>query len=828
MLFFRKLTHLIRYLEEDPSTVVLEKNGIIEGYKLYIVEQWACSRIHPTSIITTYTGEVGHKGAVGVLGLPADENFWSPKLQWYFKSTFKIYARLQETPLGSLMVTNLNSFPSSLTIIPVPDGNVEKHGYSFIVNENLKRLGCSGRSGISLAPPAGATQAKFIQLYKTNQRVSLSEAVFELVKLCQIALVIFGKLRQEFADGCLCDMTETAITEWWTEIGSEHFNTEPSDGILGPTTVAGLLGLLIGARNRLSSCGAPVGKDSFDLSNFKRGIESFQKSHKLNRTRRLDRHTLDRLHKVTAKYAAADGWTVPKAVKSTVAELSGKGGEMVLGMVGRDKPGIGDIETLDIDHFISLAHGERIKWLWYGRSRRGCQTEPQSMTSSHDDQAALTWPHNKSETGPRQGESETCWKDEKPPSTVYLRHSAGSENSIPDSPGDRDHLHKAVFKSVSEKMNDARTSFGRIKDVVGLRGHAPRQSKDEGTAGYSILPHNLSPASGTSISPLLQDKNLTWKNTPNKCADEAPKIKETILGSAWHDVGPCSGNLSCKRTDFVENNKNRLSNIYHKEEDWYTGNFKNSQGAPMSNVSLGESNVEGEVEGVIGNSRPITKNFKSLIRRRSSISGSVKTLHRPRNENWYPRHMSFSIAEDAILHWEPIIKLEDGNKWDTQTVSAEDEHVAEHLKQLLEILTELQRDIKPWVEIKLEEVVKIDEHLSQDQANFQVLYERLMEQYQRIKRRSREALGLERAHIMEAIKEIEILGAKLEYEINTLDSRVHDVEDGVIQLEREVDDLEIRADKLEVDCKAESWTHWLIRSVTSIGTGSNFGTHSEI
>lgn len=136
-----------RYLEEDASTVVIERWGKLTGYELYIVEQWSCSRVHPTFVITTYTGDQSHSVLAGVLGIPTDEASWSPRLRVYFKAVSQFHARPKETPLGMLMVTNLSSFPSSLTVIPVPDGDVRKHREDFIVNENLKRLGCSGRSG---------------------------------------------------------------------------------------------------------------------------------------------------------------------------------------------------------------------------------------------------------------------------------------------------------------------------------------------------------------------------------------------------------------------------------------------------------------------------------------------------------------------------------------------------------------------------------------------------------------------------------------------------------------------------------------------------------
>jgi len=75
------------------------------------------------------------------------------------------------------MVTNLSSFPSALTIIPVPDGDIRKHRQEFIVNEDLKRLGCSGRSGLTLSDPTPATQAKFHQLYKTCDRIPFLQSV---------------------------------------------------------------------------------------------------------------------------------------------------------------------------------------------------------------------------------------------------------------------------------------------------------------------------------------------------------------------------------------------------------------------------------------------------------------------------------------------------------------------------------------------------------------------------------------------------------------------------------------------------------------------------
>ncbi|KAK3068303.1 hypothetical protein LTR53_014246, partial [Teratosphaeriaceae sp. CCFEE 6253] len=406
----------LRYLAEDPATAVLSRRDSLPGYECYIVEQWTTSRSHPTSVITTYTGNPAHVVTVGVLHVPVDETAWSPRLRVYFKALNQYHAKRRDTPLGILMVTNLAGFPSSLTVIPVPDGDLRAHRHDFAVNENLKRLGCSGRVGLTLHAPSPATVAKFHQLYRTSDKNDIYPSVLELVKLCQSALMLFDKLAHDYADGLLCDVTERAITDWWVDIGSEQFNLEPHDGILGPTTVAGLLGLLMGARNRLHAVGAPVGKDPFDVAAMKRGIGSFQKTQRMPRTRRLDRRTLDRLHKATQKAAAHEGWTMPKVLKNTAAEISGKGGEMLADAVGRrDRAGIAEIETCDLDRFVELVFGETCKWLWRGKAMKKHgkdheaqqqQQQRQRMSSvagqnngllfKHDEQGGFTWTARKS------------------------------------------------------------------------------------------------------------------------------------------------------------------------------------------------------------------------------------------------------------------------------------------------------------------------------------------------------------------------------------------------------------------------------------------------
>lgn len=82
-------------------------------------------------------------------------------------------------------------------------------------------------------------------------------------------------------------------------------------------------------------------------------------------------------------------------------------------------------------------------------------------------------------------------------------------------------------------------------------------------------------------------------------------------------------------------------------------------------------------------------------------------------------------------------------------------------------------------------------------------------------------LSEERAGLAEAVKDVEVLVAKLEYQINALVSKVKDVEDGVAQFEVQVEEVERRAAELKSVLETESWFHWFVRTLTGIGTGPN-------
>jgi hypothetical protein len=193
-----------------------------------------------------------------------------------------------------------------------------------------------------------------------------------LVKLVQSCLYLFGFLPGDILDGLLCDVTEKSIIEWWNVFGTQFYDIEPTDGILGPTTVAGLLGMTLGVRYRLLNLRIEAPKDMMDAEHFREAIAHFQKGAKVERTRILDKATLDKLYMLTVRSATGEH-RLPgtKTLRTTVHDLS-----------NRTVVNAADIETCDIDVFIQHLHGERLKYMWQGKGRRPSTGSVNGLTPS--------------------------------------------------------------------------------------------------------------------------------------------------------------------------------------------------------------------------------------------------------------------------------------------------------------------------------------------------------------------------------------------------------------------------------------------------------------
>ncbi|KAL5119684.1 hypothetical protein ACEQ8H_002290 [Pleosporales sp. CAS-2024a] len=807
-----------RYLEDDPKTTVLARRQKMQGYEIYLVEQWACSRSHPTFLITTYTGNPADVVLASIISVPSDETEWSPQMRLYFDSLTEYHARRKTTPYGTLMTTNLSGFPSSLTVIPIPGGDMKKYRDLFFVNENLKRLGCSGRLGIKLAPPSSAAEAKFHQLYRTSDKIPFNASVIELVKLCQYALVLFGQLEPEYADGLLCDVTETAINDWWLEHGSEYYTVEPHDGILGPTTVAALLGMLMGARNRLSACNAPVAKDVFDVESTKRGIAHFQKSQHLPRTRRLDRQTLDKLRRSTAKAASKEGWAVPRAFKSTVAELGGKGGEMVMGMVGAgQKDGIAEVETVDIDQFVELVRGGHAKWLWHGKPRKSTAGDMfsrlpgEDRPDSQDEQEPIKKALTRENTLDQQRLTRRDTTTDSTTKKADLFSPDGAERDK-----DRDPFSKrAAIKAIPG------TGLRHIKDAVGLRSHANKLSREEHGR------HSLHRSKSDLRSPQLGDANevhqsggedqssfMSAKRTPEDVEPAFAKVlTETPLDS--------TADVPMTKTSQRPSTTPEPSALRHSVAESDT-----STQPPMVDDFV-SAYVYNGVE--LNERLPIEEAHEIPPLLRRTLSGDQLDFEpSQRNDAWWPRHLSFSVAEENILRWRNIPDLDDDDEALADThvsASAFAANLAmqnvqsEQLKRLHHRLALLARKDTTWVSSRLVDLADLEAAAEADVETLDSIYYARLDNYHKLRESAHADIATNRTRLNMSLRELGNLGDKLDYEVSALRSKVEDVEDALCEFERQVRQVETRVGELDKALeRGEGMWRWLLRIGLGIGT----------
>lgn len=805
-----------RYLEEDPQTTVLARRQKIDGYEIYLVEQWACSRTHPTFLITTYTGNPQDTVLATIISVPADESLWSHPMQLYFKSLNEYHARRRETTYGTLMITNLNGFPSSLTVIPIPGGDTRKYREIFFVNENLKRLGCSGRTGIKLEPPSNATEAKFEQLYRVSEKIPFNSAVIELVKLCQVALVLFGKLEPEYADGLLCDVTEKAVNDWWVEFGAEYYTVEPHDGILGPTTVAAMLGMLMGARNRLSALNAPVAKDVFEIESTKKGIAHFQKTHHIPRSRRLDRQTLDKLRRATAKAASREGWGVPRAFKSTVAELGGKGGEMMMGIVGAgEKEGIAEVETVDIDRFIELVRGDHAKWLWHGRPRK---TGSGDMFDRLPDENGQTSPITAQDRSRNPLKRQPTLDDHKLPRGENLKEDHKKEMFSPDGTEAKERDPFSKRAAIKAKLDPER-GFHRIKGAVGLRSHTSKPSREEhgrvqlqgSRTGLDTQQLDLDGFCG-------DDNELNTLTSPQRITTDLEPSFTKVLTETPHDS---ANNLLISQAPLTVDGERESSG-----SKLATAESEASTQPPTAEPSVAGSVYQGvELNEVL----PLKEvhAFPALLRRTQSAD-QLQLYDMHHSDDWWPRHLSFSIAEESVLTWRGVVSADADEEAiddaDNSVVALGKQQVtyamqAEQLKRLHHQLAVLSATDTQWAKTRLGEVKELDAAADEDIETLESIYYPRLDTYHSLRESTHAAITNNRAQLNTSLRELDNVNDKLEYEITALKGKVEDVEDFVDEFEKQVEYVCGRVEELERTLGGrEGWWHWIFRKATGIGS----------
>lgn len=334
----------------------------VPGFELYVIEQWVYERQLSVAIVS-YTGNTQDIIHGVKISLPEDPNNW-PNLFKEYYDTISNYIKLKSIDNQTvLFITDLSFFPSTLNLLHITCGSLKSIWPVFKINLGLKRLQCCGRSSLLLSQPSSASIVKFTQLYRINTKKAdtIPDTVLGLITLIQKALCYFKLLNPEYIDGIFCQYTEKAINEWWLSYGRYYLGIErpKNEGILGPTTVAALISLVLSCYFKFVLEGCISSKDPFDEEAFYSGIFTFQKEYGLKKTSRLDIKTLDKLLNVTNKISNKDIFKLKTVLKSTMQDITGKGNLIQLST---------EILTSDLDKLIhNMPNVGCLAYLWKGR-----------------------------------------------------------------------------------------------------------------------------------------------------------------------------------------------------------------------------------------------------------------------------------------------------------------------------------------------------------------------------------------------------------------------------------------------------------------------------
>ncbi|KAG0007805.1 hypothetical protein BGZ80_004212, partial [Entomortierella chlamydospora] len=317
----RRITDICKNFEGIHVETIEAK---LEGYQIYLVEQWTIERNREVATTVSFTGDPAHT-----------------------------------TPYGHLFVTNLSLFDSLLNIVLVPDGDFDYCQQRFYLNLNLRRMGCSGRSALTFKPPSDAQREKFNQLYKISvDQNEFMDTVIRLVDLVQNCLFIFGLFKLEDVDGLLCDATEMGLDEFYNTFLSTKFQKFTTENKLDPSVLAGLFSKVSSVRSKLQHLVNNVPKDPIaEPVAFINAIKAFQHKKSDLKTYFLDHKTVKAIMATYQSSFNPQGLKVHKVLKSKIEDFSG--------MTAVNPEG----ETTDLEAFAKNITTESLKQVWRGKPK---------------------------------------------------------------------------------------------------------------------------------------------------------------------------------------------------------------------------------------------------------------------------------------------------------------------------------------------------------------------------------------------------------------------------------------------------------------------------
>ncbi|KAG0288340.1 hypothetical protein BGZ96_007868 [Linnemannia gamsii] len=345
----------------DIEGIRIDHEGaVLEGYQVYLVEQWAIERNREVATAVSFTGDPIHQILVTTITIQ-HANVSCPRLEKVFEKLRKEGAKPKETPYGQLFVTNLSLFASSLNIVLVPkQGDFDLYQQRFYLNLDLRRMGCSGRSALTSKSPSDAQREKFNQLYKISDSTDFEVTVLRLVVLVQNCLYIFGLFNLSDVDGLLCNATEKGLEVYYDTFLKTSFQKFPTpDNLLDPNVLAGMFSKLSNVRGKLQHMVSNVPKDPFaEPVAFLNAVKTFQIKKPDLKACFLDAKTVEAISAAYQSSFNPQGLKVHKVLKSKIEDFSG--------MTTVNPEG----ETTDLEVFAKHITTDSLKQVWKGKTKQ--------------------------------------------------------------------------------------------------------------------------------------------------------------------------------------------------------------------------------------------------------------------------------------------------------------------------------------------------------------------------------------------------------------------------------------------------------------------------
>jgi hypothetical protein len=366
-----------------------------------------------------------------------------------------------------------------------------------------------------------------------------------------------------------------------------------------------------------------------------------------------------------------------------------------------------------------------------------------------------------------------------------------------------------------------------IKDAVGLRTHASKLSREEHGR------HSLHRSKSDLRTPQYAEANASQARVDTE--DGHPPDRSSIVSSqrTLIDGEPSFTKVLTdtprdSASSLALNNASNRVDGGHEPSALRNSVAESDSSNPAPTVE--DSVADAIYHGVELDERlPIEEAHEVPPLLRRTLSGDHLDLYQtPRDDEWWPRNLSFSIAEENVLRWRNIAVVDvdeeavddtDDSYHKLSAKLAVQNMQSEQLKRLHHRLATLSNTDTVWVSSRLADLTKLEAAADTDTEHLDSIYYPRLDTYHALREDAHAAISNNRSQLTVSLRELGNMGDKLDYEISTLRSKVEDVEDALGEFERQIEFVESRAEELDrVLGMREGWWHWSLRVMIGIGS----------